>query len=143
MKTIVIAGAHAHIGKTTLARELCKLLPNSVHIKLGHGQRNPEKDNSYYKIGTPFTKLAEEHREKDYLIIESNRILEEITPHCVIYLPWKDPKPSAVMAEEKADIKRHEFIDNETVERLMAKLAVSKEIISKIIFLAGAKEAAD
>ena len=45
MKTIVIAGARSNIGKTTLAEGICRLLPGSVCVKLGHGKLKEDVDN--------------------------------------------------------------------------------------------------
>jgi hypothetical protein len=46
-------------------------------------------------MGTGFASIAAEHSKARFLVIESNSILEEITPECAIYLPSENPKPSA------------------------------------------------
>ncbi|RPI76349.1 MAG: hypothetical protein EHM45_13215, partial [Desulfobacteraceae bacterium] len=98
MKVIVVSGAHSNVGKTLLSQALCKLLPGAVHIKIGHHARKPGNDDHFYYIGTGFTTIAADHEQARFLVIESNRILEKITPECVIYLSAENPKPSAEMA---------------------------------------------
>ncbi len=106
MKTIVVAGAKSNIGKTTLAEGICRLLPGSVRVKLGHGELKEDMDNVFYHAGTPYARIKEENPQADFLIIESNRILEEIEPDLTVYLPAEDPKPSALIAEMRADLIR-------------------------------------
>ena len=106
MKTIVISGARSNIGKTTLAEKICALLPGSVCVKLGHGDVKKEITNRFYPAGTPYERIKDENPLADFLIIESNRILDEIEPDMTVYLPAEDPKPSALTAEKRADLIR-------------------------------------
>lgn len=41
MKAIVMSGASFNVGKTTLTRALCNLLPGSVRVKIGHHAMKP------------------------------------------------------------------------------------------------------
>jgi len=106
MKTIVISGAKSNIGKTTLAEKICALLPGSVCVKLGHGEEKEGMDNKFYPAGTPYERIKDENPQAGFLVIESNRILEEIKPDLTVYLPAEDPKPSALIAEKRADLIR-------------------------------------
>ena len=106
MKTIVISGARSNIGKTTLAGRMSGLLPGSVCVKLGHGEEKEGMDNRFYPSGTPYGRIKEENPQADFLIIESNRILDEIEPDLTVYLPAEDPKPSALIAAKRADLTR-------------------------------------
>ena len=83
MKVIVVSGARSNVGKTQLARALCELLPGAVRIKIGHHVSKPGGDDNLYQMGTSFSTIESEHRNAHFLIIESNRILEEIAPECV------------------------------------------------------------
>ena len=122
MKTIVVSGARSKTGKTELARALCGLLPGAVRIKIGHGTVKPGDDGFFYHTGTRFSTIAAEHGSAGYLVIESNSILEQVVPDCAIYLSADNPKPSAIMAREKADIARGEFLPEEKVFQLAQRL---------------------
>ena len=138
MKVIVVSGARSNVGKTQLSRALCKLLPGAVRIKIGHHARKPGDDNYLYPLGTGFSSIAGEHRNARFLIIESNRILEEITPECAIYLPAENPKPSAEIAVKKADIVRGEPVPASKISVLAERMECDEAVIRKIVELSGA-----
>ena len=138
MKTVVISGASSNVGKTTLAREIVSILPGAVFIKIGHGTEKKGVDNLYYHTGVSFERIRRENRNASFLVIESNTILKEMIPDCVIYLPGENSKPSAAAARESADIIRGEKVDLETAERLMKDLAVCEAVLLDIINASGA-----
>jgi hypothetical protein len=140
MKVIVVSGAHSNVGKTHLARALRDLLPGAVRIKIGHHERKPGGDGYYYHIGTGFSTITAEHSNERFLIIESNHILEDITPECTIYLPAENPKPSAEIAVKKADIIRGEPIPASRISILAKRLECDETVIRKIVALSGALE---
>ncbi|MGD9200393.1 MAG: molybdenum cofactor guanylyltransferase [Chitinispirillia bacterium] len=139
MKIIVISGAHSKIGKTTLACQIRELIPGSKFIKIGSHSKKEEKDDTIFNINTPFEQIANQYTKVQYLIIESNRILYEITPECTIYLPGTPAKPSGKFAENRADIKRGERISQDTIEKISRKLDLEISIVKKIIWLSGAR----
>jgi hypothetical protein len=138
MKVIVVSGARSNIGKTHLTRALSEVLTDAVRVKIGHHAAKPHKDDVLYPMGTPFSTIAANHGEVPFLIIESNRILEEITPACAIYLPADNPKPSAPLAAQKADIIRGEALSSSTISLLAKRLECSESIVRKIAELSGA-----
>jgi hypothetical protein len=139
MKVIVVSGARSNVGKTYLSRKLCKLLPGSVRIKIGHHPRKPGNEDGYlYPMGTSFSTVAAEHSDAPFLVIESNSILQEITPECVIYLPADDQKPSAEVAMKKADIIRGKPIKASNISILAERMGCDEIIIRKIIELSRA-----
>ena len=141
MKVIVVSGARSNVGKTHLSRELVKLLPGAVRIKIGHHARKPGNDDGcLYHMGTGFSTIAAEHNNARFLIIESNRILEEITPECVIYLPADNPKQSAEMARKKADIVRGEPVPDSKIFVLAERMECDERVIRKIVELSGILE---
>jgi hypothetical protein len=139
MKVIVVSGAHSNVGKTQVSCALKNLLPGSVRVKIGHGERKSEDDDFYYHLGTGFSTIAAKHNNARYLIIESNSILKEITPECVIYLKAENPKPSADIAIKKADIIRGEVVPDSKISILAKRLECDETVISKIVELSGAK----
>ncbi len=135
MKVIVVSGARSNVGKTHLSRALCRLLPGAVRIKIGHHARKPGGDGYLYQIGTSFSTIAAEHSNARFLIIESNRILEEITPDCAIYLPAENPKPSAEIAIKKADIIRGEPVAASKISVLATRMECDETVIRAIVEL--------
>jgi len=138
MKVIVVSGARSKVGKTQLSRALCRLLPGAVRIKIGHHARKPSGESHLYPMGTGFSRIVAEHGGARFLIIESNRILEEITPECAIYLPAEDPKPSAEIAVKKADIVRGEPVSASKISVLAKRMECDEATIRKIAELSGA-----
>jgi hypothetical protein len=136
MKTIVISGARSNVGKTTLAEAVSAVLPGSVYVKLGHGEVKEDIDNIFYHAGTPYERIEEENPQADFLIIESNRILEEMDPDLAIYLPAEDPKPSAALAEASADLIRGRLCRDEMVRLVAGKLEVDDGTAAEIVRLA-------
>ena len=138
MKVIVVSGATSNVGKTYLSRALCELLPGAVRIKIGHHPQKPDVDGFFYNMGTGFSTVVAEHGSADFLVIESNSILEEITPDCAIYLPADNAKPSAEIAIKKADIIRGEHVPASKISAIAERMECDEIIIRKIVELAGA-----
>ncbi len=136
VKTIVISGAKSNVGKTTLAEKVSGLLPGSVRVKLGHGEKKEGVDNVFYHAGTSYDRIKEENPRADFLIIESNRILEEIDPDLAIYLPAEGPKPSAALAEKRADLIRGCECGDDTVRLVADRLGIDNATAGKIARLA-------
>jgi hypothetical protein len=141
MKTVVVSGARSNVGKTTLARELCRLLPGAVHVKLGHGGKKPDAGNVFHPAGTPFERIAAEQSGAAFLVIESNRILDEIKPDLAIYLPAEGAKPSARSACERADIRRGEPFSAAVVMDVARRLGVTLVTAAAIARLAAGPSA--
>ena len=139
MKTIVVSGAHSNVGKTSLARELCALLPGAVRVKIGHGEEKRDGGNIFFRAGTPFSRISGEIAHADFAVIESNSVLEELEPDCLIYLPGDSPKPSAALARARADILRGQPSSRETIARLAGRLGLGEETALEIARLAGAE----
>ncbi len=137
MKVIVVSGARSNVGKTRLSRALCRLLPGAVRVKIGHHAWKPGGDDYLYPIGTSFSTIATEHGTARFLIIESNRILEEFTPECAIYLPADNPKPSAETAMKKADIIRGRRIPASKIAVLATRMECDEAVIRAIAELSG------
>lgn len=137
MKTIVISGAHSNVGKSGLAERLLSILQNSVHIKIGHGKKKKGGSNLFYPEGTSFEQIAEESIDRSYLIIESNRILLEISPDLAIFLTGGAPKPTAIEAKGKADIIRGEAVSWGKINEIGVRLGLGMETVLEIVRLAG------
>lgn len=140
MKTLVVSGARSGVGKTTLARELSGLLPGSVRVKIGHCEKKEKEDDGfYYRRGITFREIARRHADASFLIIESNGILDEITPDLAFYLGADRPKPSAALAERKADVVRGSSVGPSEVARLARRLSLDDVTVRKAVWLAGAR----
>ena len=86
MKTIVISGSHSNVGKTSLGLEIQGFLENSVFVKIGTGTPKEDSDVPLYPVGTLFEEVEKDHSSCDFLIIESNSIVNEIKPDLLIFL---------------------------------------------------------
>ena len=140
MKSIVIAGTHSSVGKTTLAKELCRIIHGAIHIKIGKGKKKEDKGDILYPFKTSFSEIYTQHKQTKFLIIESNSILKEIAPDCTLFLTGNSsPKPSAIDARKKADIIRGKMVDENTIKRLSQSLGLSQTVIRKIAWLSGAR----
>ncbi len=129
---IVISGASSKVGKTTLAESLRRMLEDAEVVKIGHGERKPGMQNHFYKSGTPFQVIRENHSGAAWLIVESNSILQEIEPDLVIYLEGENPKRSAQYAKGRADIVSGRPTDKDALAALAARLGISTELMRQI-----------
>jgi len=82
--------------------------------------------------------IVSEHDTAEFLIIESNGILEEVSPDCTIYLPADNPKPSAEIALKKADIIRGHPVSLSGIAMLAQRLGCDETVIEKIVEVSGA-----
>ena len=139
MKTIVVSGGQSNIGKTSLVLALCELLPGAVAIKLGHGTQKVDKPEVFYPAGTDFSEVAANHSKAAWLVIESNRILDQIAADLAVYLPSAAPKPSAHLAADKADLTRGVPADQTKINNLVQRLDLDTETIRRICWLCGAR----
>jgi len=138
VKTIVIAGAHSNIGKTTLARAIRDILSGAVFVKIGTGVKKEGCADILYPSGTVLRDIKADHAGAGFLIIESNRILSELDPDLCIFLGGQDEKPSAALARQKADLIRGCRAHEEKVSALSQKLEITLDKMQEICFLAGA-----
>ncbi|MEW5801604.1 MAG: molybdenum cofactor guanylyltransferase [bacterium] len=139
MKTIVIAGAHSNVGKTTLAKTVRDALPGAAaFVKIGTGEKKEGSADILYPFGTSFRDIKVNHSGVDFLIIESNHVLAELDPDLCIFLGAQDEKPSAALARQKADLTRGCKASLEKVSALSRKLAITLDKMKEICFLAGA-----
>lgn len=139
MKTVVISGACARVGKTWLSRAICDLMPGSVRIEIGEGS-TPAVDGSFsYPAGTAWATIAAEHASAPWLVIESRSVVEQLTPDCAISLEGGNPQLSAPPACAKADIVRGTPIAPEVVTSLSARLDCAPGLVRRLAWLAGAR----
>ncbi len=69
----VICGAGHGVGKTHLAQRLCKVLPNSVYAKCGHGQRQPGKPANFFNTEEDLAAFIRQCAGTyDHVVAESN-----------------------------------------------------------------------
>ncbi len=73
--TWIICGAGRGVGKTTLARNICKILPGSVYAKCGHRPPKPGKCSNFFNTLEElqsFIKTSQDNAE--HIIAESNSL---------------------------------------------------------------------
>lgn len=136
MKIIAISGAHSSTGKTTLARRLKAILDAHAHtriLKLGHGKKKDKDEILVHSV----KELADiiGTFQASYLLIESNRVHEVITPDLSIYIDAVDKpkKKSADLAKAHADIVIEEGLDSgHMLNVLNQKRLFEKETIQRL-----------
>ncbi len=146
MKTIVIAGARARVGRHWLARAIGEMAPGAVRVRI------PEKDEPasaldqssesqarVYPPDTSWSAIAKEVESASLVVIESNRILEQLSPDCAIYLEGTNPDLADPLARSKSDIVRGTAVAAETVAALAGRLALPAGFVRRIAWLAGAR----
>lgn len=138
MKTIVISGACSNIGKTTLAKELCNILPKAEYIKIGTGREKEQCSDILYPFGSGYDHIRGNHPEAHFLIIESNHILNQLEPDLCIYLDGQPEKSSAFLARQKADLLRGFRTSEDKIRPLAQRLDITLSKMKEICFLAGA-----
>ena len=134
LRTIVIAGAHRSLGKTTLGRKLKAQLGGRVElVKVGHGRDKGKKELLLHSMEAAVELIANRRRQGslDYLIIESSTILKSFTPDFCIFIEGSRqeqgghaakeqlPKKSGQYAREHADLI---ISDNSDLSRLGERL---------------------
>jgi molybdate transport system regulatory protein len=142
MKIITISGAHSRVGKTTLARNLRdNLIGERFILKIGCNKPKdkPELIINDLDEAMVFVKQQIESDKYDYLIIESNRILEKLKPGLSIYIDGEKgkEKPSALSAKTVADVVISDKTDLTAIKECLSKKKLfndpEKEIIYQVI----------
>ena len=103
MRTIVIAGVHRSLGKTTLGRKLKAQLGGRAElVKVGHGREKGKEELLLHSTEAAVRLIADQCRQAslDYLIIESNTILRSFTPDFCIFIEGSRPQQRAQAAKE-------------------------------------------
>ena len=73
--TWIICGAGRGVGKTTLARNMCKILPGSVYAKRGHCQPKPHKPGNFFNtLGDLRSFIKSSQDDAEHIIAESNSL---------------------------------------------------------------------
>ena len=82
MKIITISSCHSNLGKTTLARKIKETLPNSIVLKIGHAENKDKPEALFHSLKDALAQIKDYQQNKvyDYLIIESNSILDHLKP---------------------------------------------------------------
>lgn len=111
MLIITISGSYSNIGKTTLAKNICSLLPTRkvLIIKVGHNKFKPGKDEILFNKmddALDYIHQLKIKNELDFLIVESNSLFDYLKPDLAILLrnSEKPEKESAQLALKYADI---------------------------------------
>jgi molybdate transport system regulatory protein len=108
MATIwVICGAGRGVGKTTLALNLCRILPKSRYAKLGHGRKKSQKPNSFYQSLSELENFINDNQIScEHLVIESNTLARAGRGDVIIFIDGiegkTDFRKDAVLLQNKA-----------------------------------------
>ena len=137
MKIITISSSYSSLGKTTLARALRSTLGNesTVILKIGHGENKGKPEQLFHDIPPVLKQIELLKAEKiPFVIIESNRITEHITPDLALFIEGTNepPKTSALLARSKADI----IISRALSEQAIGQILVEKQFVNSQLLTA-------
>jgi hypothetical protein len=137
MKIIVIAGGGRRVGKTTLAKKLVEILPNSDMVKLGTHAALDENPVLFFPRGTPLKAVLKKVGTSDFLVIESGAILDDpdLEASLVIFLPTADGrenKPGSERRRATADMIRGEPITKARAHELCLRLEIEPKIFERL-----------
>ena len=69
----IICGASRGVGKTHLALNLCRVLPNSVYAKCGCGQKKADQPANFFNTQEDLELFVARYRDSyEHIVIESN-----------------------------------------------------------------------
>ena len=140
MKTIVISGSHSNVGKTSLGQEIHSFIDNSAFVKIGTGTPKEDSDVPLYPAGTSFEEVKKDYETAEYLIIESNSIVKQVTPDLLIFLPGEgEEKESAALPRDNADITRGEKTTCPQAKKCAASLGMTPKEFCRILDAAHVK----
>ena len=91
----VICGAGRGVGKTHLARSLCRALPGAVCAKQGTSPRRPEKAENYFRTDQELDAFCERERDRLHVVVESNALVRRGKGDIIIYLGGEGARASS------------------------------------------------
>lgn len=139
MKTVVITGAHARVGKTWLARTICALVPGAVRAHIGECRPADAEGGLCYPSRTPWATITAAHRTAHWLVVEGDAIPQPYAADCAIYLEGASSSPAASTKRPPADIVRGEPVEPEVVTTLSGRLGCDPGLVRRLAWLAGAR----
>ncbi len=109
----VVCGAGRGVGKTRLARALCRVLPGALHVKKGRHAPKPGKEGVYFQEEEALLAfLEEELPRRPHLVVEWNGLALQGKGDLVIYLgPLED---TLFPREDREELARRAHIRLET-----------------------------
>ncbi|UCG50059.1 MAG: LysR family transcriptional regulator [Phycisphaerales bacterium] len=89
----IICGAGRGVGKTTLAGNLCKVLPAAVYAKFGHGETKVGKSANFFRSITPLESFIETCRpSREHIVVEANALARSAAGGLVIFIDGVEGK---------------------------------------------------
>ena len=83
----VICGAGRGVGKTTLALNLCDVLPNSCYAKCGHGSAKAGKPEPFFGTLADLETYIEKSKDLyEHIVVESNAMALMDRGDCIIFI---------------------------------------------------------
>jgi len=142
MKIIVISGSHSNCGKTTIVKKICEIFENSFPIKLGTGEYKKSKNILLLKKGISINEILKYVPENtEFLILESNDIIQTINPDLNIFVRGDDEREKENSKETicKADLISGSSASCPLAFLIANRLGVEKIKIGKLLNCLGIK----
>jgi molybdate transport system regulatory protein len=134
----VICGAGRSVGKTTLAKRLCDLLPGSIYAKHGHGRPSAGKTPNFFRrVDELATFVSEARREASHVVVESNAWAREGKGDLTIFVdaaPGRaSTRPDVATLRSAADICVSDKANPKQWRAALAGAAVVASLRPKIV----------
>ncbi len=104
----VICGAGRGVGKTTLALNLCKALPNCHYVKCGHGVVKADKPETFFRSLPELGSYLEKSWDMyEHMVVESNVMACQGKGDRIIFIDGIEGKTNFRKDTEKLRLKSH------------------------------------
>jgi len=133
-----VAGAGRGVGKTTLVKGLCEILPRSVAAKHGHSPARDDRQPNYFTTLTQIRQFIEQTQaEFEHIVIESNALVLRRSGDVHIVLAPRQGQTN-VRADccrllQAADIRIDATCQQENWQAILMRVGLSKTQRSAVI----------
>ena len=136
MKLWLISGASSSVGKSTLAKNLMRILPHVQTMKTGHGGKRADGPPNYFTDTKESLKFINSlKKETGHLLVESNRLAGTLDADIVIFLDSRegDRRSDANYLRSYADIIIGYRGNPDDWSKYLTRLDLSKRVSEKVM----------
>jgi FdhD protein len=85
--TWIVCGAGSGVGKTHLAQELCRVLPDAIYAKSGCGRKDPAKPQNFFATEEELMSFVHSRRGRHrHIVVESNALARRAAGDIIIFV---------------------------------------------------------
>ena len=133
----VICGAGRGVGKTTLALNLCEILPDSRYAKCGHGTKQSQKPDPFFEELSDLEAFIQDNQTTcEHLVIESNALARMGRGDVIIFIDGVEGKTDFREDADQLRQKAHLVVNSQSNAGLwkkhLSKIKVLQALREKI-----------